>query len=64
MCVQNKVMDIVELYTHMVDGALFLDAYQGLSEDKKDRLGKWKPFDDDILETSGVWLSQTVRRVR
>ena len=64
VCEQTKVMDIVEVYTSMVNSALFLDAYQELPEAMRTRLGIWQPFDDDILETSGVWLSQTVRRVR
>lgn len=57
-------MDIIEIYTNMVNSALFVDAYNELSEYMKERLGLWKPFDDDIHETSGVWLSRIVRSVR
>ncbi len=48
----------------MVNCALFPDAYEDLKEATVDKLGEWSPFDDDILETSGVWLPQIVRRVR
>jgi hypothetical protein len=58
------VVDIIEIYTSMVNCALFPDAYGSLSETMSKKIGEWNGFDDDTLETSGVWLPQTVRRVR
>lgn len=57
-------MEIIDIYTNMVNCALFPDAYEGLSDAMTQKLGEWKAFDDDTLEASGVWLPQTVRRIR
>ena len=57
-------MEIIEIYVDMVNCALFPDAYESLSEEKMEKLGEWNSFEDDILETSGVWLPQTVRSIR
>ena len=64
VCPQGKVTDIIDIYTNMVTCALFPDAYESLTENKSQRLGEWCAFDDDTLELSGVWLPQTVRRIR
>lgn len=61
---QSKVIEIVDIYTNMVNCALFPDAYDSLTENMAQRLGEWQAFDGDTLETSGVWLPQTVRRIR
>ena len=62
--VQSIMVDIIDIYTDMVNCALFPDAYESLSETNSQKLGVWNGFDDDTLETSGVWLPQTVRRIR
>lgn len=58
------VVDIIEIYTNMVNCALFPEAYESLADSMSQKIGAWNGFDDDTLETSGVWLPQTVRRVR
>ena len=57
-------MEVIDIYTNMVNCALFPDAYESLSDTMTQKLGEWKAFDDDTLEASGVWLPQTVRRIR
>ena len=54
----------MEVYTDMVNSSLFYDAYEGLSRKRKEKLGEWIPFDDDLLESSGYWLPQIVRQIR
>lgn len=54
----------MEIFTNMVNCALFPDAYESLTEQMSQKLGEWSDFDDDTLEQSGVWLPQTVRRIR
>ena len=61
---ETKVVEVIDIYTNMVNCALFPDAADSLSETMAQRLGEWSAFDDDTLEASGVWLPQTVRRVR
>jgi len=61
---QSKVLKIIDIYTNMINSALFQDAYEELPDSMKEMLGVWKAFDDDIHETSGVWLSRIVRSVR
>lgn len=58
------MFDIIDIYTNMVTCALFPDAYESLKESTSQKLGEWCAFDDDTLELSGVWLPQTVRRIR
>lgn len=58
------MLDIIDIYTNVVNCALFPDAYKALTEKMSQKIGAWNGFDDDTLETSGVWLPQTVRRVR
>lgn len=61
---ESKVIELIDIYTNMVNCALFPDAYDCLLDNKAKQLGEWSGFDDDTLEASGVWLPQTVRRVR
>lgn len=61
---ESKVVEIIDIYTNMVSCALFPDAYNSLTEAMARKLGTWNAFDDDTLETSGVWLPQAVRRIR
>lgn len=55
---------MIDIFTNMVTCALFPDAYEALTENMSQKLGEWCAFDDDTLEQSGVWLPQTVRRIR
>lgn len=61
---ESKVIELIDIYTNMVNCALFPDAYDTLSESMAKKLGEWSGFNDDTLEASGVWLPRTVRRVR
>ena len=62
---ESKLIEVIEIYTNMVNCALFpADAFDSLPETMIQKLGPWTPFDDDTLEASGVWLPQTVRRIR
>ncbi len=61
---ESKLIEMIEIYTNMVNCALFPDAADSLPENMVQILGEWSAFDDDTLEASGVWLPQTVRRVR
>ena len=58
------MIEIMEVYTDMINCSLFLDAYDGLSKKRKEKLGEWVPFDDDLMENSGYWLPQIVRQIR
>ena len=58
------IVDIMEVYTDMVNSSLFVDAYESLPRKRKDKLGEWVPFEDDLLESSGYWLPQIVRQIR
>ncbi len=57
------ILEIVEVYTDMVNCSLFDDAYEQLSQKRKERLGEWNKFNDP-LEKSGDWLPQIVRQIR
>ena len=61
---QAMVVEIMEVYTDMVNCSLFVDAYEGLSRKRKEKLGEWVSFEDDLLESSGYWLPQIVRQIR
>ena len=61
---QAMMIEIMEVYTDMINCSLFLDAYDGLSKKRKEKLGEWVPFDDDLMENSGYWLPQIVRQIR
>ena len=58
------VLEIIEVYTDMVNCSLFIDAYQRLSRARQERLGEWIPFEDNLKEISGAWLPQIVREIR
>lgn len=60
----NMVMEITEIYTDMVNAALFHDAFDHLPEDRVKKLGDWKPFEDNLSEVSGAWLPLCVRNIR
>ena len=57
-------MEITEIYTDMVNAALFHDAFDHLPEDRVKKLGDWKPFEDNLSEVSGAWLPLCVRNIR
>lgn len=58
------VMEVAEVYTDMVNVALFADATNTLPRERVRRLGEWTQFEDNLLETSGPWLSYSVRTIR
>ena len=58
------ILEVIEVYTDMVNCSLFPDAYDKLVQKRKDRLGEWVPFDDPLMENSGDWLPQIVRQIR
>ena len=62
--IKAMMVEIMEVYTDMVNCSLFLDAFDDLSKKRKEKLGEWVPFDDDLLESSGYWLPQIVRQIR
>ena len=57
------ILEVVEVYTDMVNCSLFEDAYDKLSEKRKERLGDWTKFEEP-REGSGDWLPQIVRQIR
>ena len=58
------VLEIVEVYTDMVKCSLFEDAHKNLPRSRRERLGEWVPFEDQLKEVSGAWLPQIVREMR
>ena len=58
------VEEVAEVFTDMVNAALFQDALEGIPPGRVARLGTWKPFDDVLVETSGAWLPSCVRQIR
>ncbi|KAL5471586.1 hypothetical protein EMCRGX_G029713 [Ephydatia muelleri] len=61
---ESMIMEIVETYTDMVNCSLYVNAYDQLSKGRKERLGDWVPFDENLLEKCGAWLPQTIREIR
>lgn len=57
-------MEIVEVFTDMVNCSLFPEAYDQLTEARRKKLGDWVTFEDGLADTSGVWLPQIVREIR
>eukprot|EP00731_Ephydatia_muelleri_P020299 Em0013g26a len=60
---ESMIMEIVETYTDMVNCSLYVNAYDQLSKGRKERLGDWVPFDENLLEKCGAWLPQTIREI-
>lgn len=62
---QNKMlMEIVEVFTDMVNCSLFPEAYEQLTTARRKKLGEWTAFEDSLADTSGAWLPQIVREIR
>lgn len=61
---QNMVMEIIEVYTDMVNCSMFPEAYEQLTRTRKEKLKEWIPFEDGLAESSGAWLPQIVREIR
>ncbi len=57
-------MEICEIFTDMVNAALFEDALDKLPEERVAKLGVWHHFEDSLVEGSGAWLPLCVRRIR
>ena len=57
-------MVITEMFTDMVNAALFEDALEKLPEERVLKLGDWQDFDDNLVESSGAWLPLCVRKIR
>lgn len=57
-------MEIAEVYTDLVNASLFVDALEQLPKARVQKLGEWKPFEDDLAEGSGAWLPLCVRKIR
>lgn len=58
------VLDVTEVYTDMVNAALFKDALELLPKERIAKLGEWLPFTEDLTESCGAWLPLCVRRIR
>ena len=58
------ILEIMETYIDMVNCSLYVNAYDQLPKGRKERLGDWVPFDDNLLEKCGAWLPQTIREIR
>ena len=63
LSLQSMILEVVDVYTDMVNCSLFSDAYEQLNKKRQDRLGNWINFEDP-LENSGDWLPQIVRQIR
>ena len=62
---QHKMlMEVVEVFTDMVNCSLFPEAYEQLSEVRRKNLGEWAAFEEGLADTSGAWLPQIVREIR
>jgi exocyst complex component 2 len=62
---ENKMlMEVVEVFTDMVNCSLFPEAYEQLTKVRRNKLGEWAVFEDGLAETSGAWLPQIVREIR
>ena len=57
-------MEIIEVFTDMVNCSLFPEAYEQLSRERRKNLRDWVPFEDGLAETAGAWLPQIVREIR
>ena len=57
-------MEVVEVFTDMVNCSLFPEAYDQLTEARRGNLGEWTPFEEGLADTSGAWLPQIVREIR
>ena len=57
-------MEIIEVYTDMVNCSLFTEAYEQLSRSRREKLKEWIPFEDKLADSSGAWLPQIVREIR
>ena len=57
-------MEIVEVFTDMVNCSLFTEAYEQLTQARRKMLGEWAMFEDALADTSGAWLPQIVREIR
>jgi exocyst complex component 2 len=60
----EMIMELTEVYTDLVNNSLFQDAADHLPPERLSKLGEWKPFDDDLAESSGAWLPLCVRKIR
>ena len=58
------LMEVVEVFTDMVNCSLFPEAYEQLSEIRRGNLGEWATFEESLADTSGAWLPQIVREIR
>ena len=58
------LMEVVEVFTDMVNCSLFPEAYEQLSEVRRKNLGEWAAFEEGLADTSGAWLPQIVREIR
>lgn len=58
------ILEIIQVYTDMVNSSLFYDAYKSLTQKRKEKLGEWVPFDDPLMESSGDWLPLIVRQIK
>ena len=58
------LMEIVEVFTDMVNCSLFPEAYEQLTTPRRKKLGEWTAFEDSLADTSGAWLPQIVREIR
>lgn len=62
---QSKMlMEIVEVFTDMVNCSLFPEAYEQLTQARRKKLGEWTTFEDSLADSSGAWLPQIVREIR
>ena len=57
-------MEIVEVFTDMVNCSLFPEAYGQLTDARRRNLGEWQTFEEGLADTSGAWLPQIVREIR
>jgi exocyst complex component 2 len=60
----KMLMEVVEVFTDMVNCSLFPEAYEQLSEVRRKNLGEWAAFEEGLADTSGAWLPQIVREIR
>lgn len=58
------LMEIVEVFTDMVNCSLFPEAYEQLTEVRRKKLGEWVVFEESLADSLGAWLPQIVREIR
>ena len=57
-------MEIVEVFTDMVNCSLFPEAYEQLTEFRRRKLGDWTTIEESQADGLRAWLPQIVREIR